>query len=139
MDNKEILIGAIDHYIFMSEDSLYKVAKVITEDDKEVLIVGSFPVLEEGLNYEFVGNYKDHPKYGKQFFVSSYAKSQSFTKDGLIAYLSSDKFFGIGPKLASNIVDELGLDCIDKILKDDNVLDNVYQMTKARKEVISTV
>lgn len=139
MDNKEILIGTIDHYIFMSEDSLYKVAKVITEDDKEVLIVGSFPVLEEGLNYEFVGYYKDHPKYGKQFSVSSYAKSQSFTKDGLIAYLSSEKFFGIGPKLASNIVDELGLDCIDKILKDDNVLDSVYQMTKARKEVISTV
>ena len=139
MENKEILIGSIDHYIFMSEDSLYKVALVVTEEDEEVLIVGSFPVLEEGLNYEFVGIYKDHPKYGRQFSVSSYAKSQSFTKDGLIAYLSSDKFFGIGPKLATNIVEELGLDCIDKILKDDNVLDNVYQMTKARKEVISTI
>ena len=139
MDNKEILIGSIDHYIFMSEDSLYKVALVVTEDDEEVLIVGSFPVLEEGLNYEFVGFYKEHPKYGRQFSVSSYAKSQNFTKDGLIAYLSSEKFFGIGPKLASNIVDELGLDCIEKILKDDSVLDKVYQMTKSRKEVISTV
>ena len=139
MDNKEILIGSIDHYIFMSEDSLYKVALVVTEDDEEVLIVGSFPVLEEGLNYEFVGFYKEHPKYGRQFSVSSYAKSQNFTKDGLIAYLSSEKFFGIGPKLVSNIVDELGLDCIEKILKDDSVLDKVYQMTKSRKEVISTV
>ena len=139
MDNKEILIGSIDHYIFMSEDSLYKVALVVTEDDEEVLIVGSFPVLEEGLNYEFVGFYKEHPKYGRQFSVSSYAKSQNFTKDGLIAYLSSEKFLGIGPKLASNIVDELGLDCIEKILKDDSVLDKVYQMTKSRKEVISTV
>lgn len=139
MENKEILIGSIDHYIYMSEDSLYKVALVITEDDEEVLIVGNFPVLEEGLNYEFVGIYKDHPKYGRQFSVSSYTKSKSFTQDGLIAYLSSDKFFSIGLKLATYIVETLGLDCIDKILKDENVLDDVPHMNKSRKEIISTV
>lgn len=138
-EKKEVLIGAIDHYIYTSDDSLYKVAKIITQEDDEVLIVGNFPPLEEGLNYEFVGVYKEHPRYGRQFSVSSYTKSQSFTYEGLINYLSSEKFYGIGPKLATNIVDELGLNCIEKILNDENILDNVYQMTSARKQVIISV
>lgn len=138
-DQKKILIGVIQNYLFQSEDSLYKVAKIYTEEEDEQIIVGSFPPLEEGLPYEFVGYYKDHPKYGTQFFVQSYQKSDSFSKDGLIAYLSSEKFFGIGKKLATNIVEELGIHCIDKILKDENVLDSVYQMTSARKQIICTV
>ncbi len=133
---KEVVVGYISNYIYTSNDSLYKVCKLITMDDDELIIVGSFPMLEDGLNYEFVGQMKEHPKYGTQFFVESYAKSNSFTKEGLIHYLSSERFYGIGPKLASNIVDELGLDCINIILDDKSKLDLVYGMTKAKKEVI---
>lgn len=133
---KEIVVGYISNYIYTSNDSLYKVCKLITMDDDELIIVGSFPALEDGLNYEFVGEMKEHPKYGTQFFVESYAKSNSFTKEGLIHYLSSERFYGIGPKLASNIVDELGLDCINIILEDINKLDLVHGMTKGKKDVI---
>ncbi len=133
---KEIVVGYISNYIYTSNDSLYKVCKLITMDDDELIIVGSFPALEDGLNYEFVGEMKEHPKYGTQFFVESYAKSNSFTKEGLIHYLSSERFYGIGPKLASNIVEELGLDCINIILEDINKLDLVHGMTKGKKDVI---
>ena len=133
---KTVIIGYISNYIYTSNDSLYKVCKLVTADDDEVIIVGSFPRLEDGLNYEFVGEMKNHPKYGEQFFVESYAKSNSFTKDGLIQYLSSEKFYGIGPKLASNVVEELGLDCINIILKNPDELDKVYGLTKGKKEVL---
>ncbi len=133
---KIVLTGYISNYIYTSNDSLYKVCKLITTGDEEITIVGNFPRLEDGLNYEFIGVMKEHPKYGEQFFVESYAKSSSFTKEGLIHYLSSDKFFGIGPKIASNIVEELGLDCITLILKDIHVLDQVNGLTKGKKEII---
>lgn len=133
---KEVVVGYISNYIYTSNDSLYKVCKLITTDDDEITIVGSFPRLEDGLNYEFVGVMKEHPKYGLQFFVESYAKSNSFTKEGLIHYLSSEKFYGIGPKLASNIVEELGLDCINVILNDSKQLDRVYGLTKGKKELL---
>ncbi|MDE7161297.1 MAG: ATP-dependent RecD-like DNA helicase, partial [Anaeroplasmataceae bacterium] len=119
-----------------SEDSLYKVAKIITTDKKEVIVVGSFIELEEGLEYEFVGEYKDHAKYGKQFKVESYTRSNSFSKEGLIAYLSSDKFFGIGQKLAKAIVNDLGIDCIQKIMDDPSVLDSISQLNESKKKVI---
>ncbi|MFU0844847.1 MAG: hypothetical protein ACFWT8_10040 [Lacticaseibacillus casei] len=42
-------------------------------------------------------------------------------KVGLVDYLSSDKFPGIGPKTATKIIDHLGMDAIDKILDDPKV------------------
>ena len=136
MEERKVVSGYISNYIYESQDSLYKVCELVQEDDTTLIIVGSFPHLEDGLSYEFVGKMKKHPKYGEQFFVESYSKSNSFSKEGLIHYLSSDKFYGIGPKLASNIVDELGLDCIDKILEDKEVLKKVYGMTKPKIEVL---
>lgn len=135
----EIITGSIQSYIYKSEDSLYKVAKILTVQKEEVIIVGSFMELEEGLTYEFVGTFLEHAKYGRQFKIESYTKSNSFSSEGLIAYLSSDKFFGIGQKLAGNIVDTLGLDCINKIMENPEILDIVPQMTEARKKVITEV
>lgn len=131
----EVIQGSIDSYIYKSEDSLYKVARVKTKD-KEIIIVGSFIELEEGLEYEFVGETIKHAKYGEQFKVESYTRSNSFSEDGLIAYLSSEKFFGIGQKLAKNIVEELGIDCIQKIMDEPSVLDSVKQMNETKKKVI---
>ena len=132
----QVIKGTISSYIYKSDDSLYKVAKILTNENEEIIIVGSFIELEEGLEYEFVGEFVEHSKYGKQFKIDSYAKSNSFSKDGLIAYLSSDKFFGIGPKLAANIVDELGLDCINKIITNPDCLDSVYLMNENKKNVL---
>ena len=102
----QIIYGSIDSYVYKSDDSLYKVAKIITKDKKEVIIVGSFIELEEGLEYEFVGSFVEHSKYGKQFKIESYTRTNSFSKEGLISYLSSDKFFGIGPRMAKYIVED---------------------------------
>lgn len=136
MDEKTIITGTIDNYIYESSESLYKVASLIDKDDNEVIIVGSFPRLDEGLSYEFSGAYKEHPKYGKQFFVESYAKSDSFTKSGLLNYLSSGKFYGIGPKIAENIIEKLGLDCIKKILDNKEVLEGISGLTKPKAEAL---
>lgn len=135
----EILKGSIVSYIYKSEDSLYKVARIKDSQNEEFIIVGNFIELEEGLDYEFVGQFVEHSKYGKQFKIESYTKSNSFSKDGLISYLSSDKFYGIGPKLATNIVLELGTDCIPKIMENPDCLDEVYQMTAVKKKVLIEV
>ena len=117
--------GYIKNYIYTTTESMYKVCVLVTPDDEEIIIVGNFPTLDEGLNYEFIGSYKTHPKYGKQFFVESYAKGKSFSRAGIISYLSSDKFYGVGEKMATLIVDALGVNCIEVILSDRSKLDNI--------------
>ena len=138
MEEKTIITGTINNYIYESDESLYKVCELVLDDDSEVIIVGSFPRLDEGLSYEFVGSYREHPKYGKQFFVESYSKSDSLTKSGLLNYLSSGKFYGIGPKIAENIINKLGLDCIKKILADQTVLEGISGLTKPKAEALYT-
>lgn len=131
----EVICGSIISYVFKSDDSLYKVAKVKTKTE-EIVIIGNFIELEEGLEYEFVGSFINHAKYGKQFKVEVYTKSNSFSKEGLVSYLASDKFFGIGQKLAENIVDRLGLDCIKIIMDDSDSLNDVKGITEAKKKII---
>ena len=135
MDNDiKSVTGQIINYIFESKDSLYKVCEIETADSK-VTIVGNFPRLDEGLSYQFFG-YMKETKYGEQFYVESYQRSDNFTKDGLISYLSSDKFYGIGLKLATSIVEELGLNAIDKIVENIEVLDNIKGLNKTKKELL---
>ena len=137
MDDKITVTGHLDSVIYESPDSLYKVIKIITTDNKELMVVGSFVSIEEGLNYDFVGVMKTHPKYGEQLQASVVSKSSSFTTEGLISYLSSDKFYGIGTKLAFNIVDKLGLDCINKILNDPSCLEGISGLTLPKREALA--
>lgn len=48
----------------------------------------------------FFGERVVHPKYGEQFKANSYQKDQPTSETGLINYLSSDKFPGVGKKTA---------------------------------------
>ena len=136
MEEKTIITGMIDNYIFESSDSLYKVCELLLDDNDTVIIVGYFPRLDEGLSYEFSGYYKEHQKYGKQFVVESYAKSESINKTGLLNYLSSGKFYGIGPKIAEAIIDKLGLECIKIILDDESKLEGIPGLTKPKREAL---
>ncbi len=128
------ITGQIINYIFESQDSLYKVCEIETADSK-VTIVGNFPHLDEGLSYQFFG-YMKETKYGEQFYVESYQRSDNFTKSGLISYLSSDKFYGIGIRLATNIVEKLGLDAINKIIEDKSNLDDIKGLNQTKKDFL---
>ncbi len=51
------------------------------------------------------GELVNHPKYGVQLKAESYQQEQPTSEQGLIAYLSGEKFPGIGKKTAEKIVD----------------------------------
>ena len=48
--------------------------------------------------YRFTGILKQHPKYGAQFQIETFTKEVPATEQGIIHYLSSDLFVGIGKK-----------------------------------------
>lgn len=118
----EVIIGAIKNYIFTSNDSLYKVAKVETSKKEEVIIVGHFPLLQEDVSYEFKGIFSSHAKYGSQFKIESFRKIDDNSVEGVVAYLSSDSFKGIGQKTATKIFNALGKNCLELIMEDYNCL-----------------
>ena len=119
---------------------LFKVRETNDENlsdfvNKTITFTGYFHDLNEDDMYVFYGEETTHPRYGLQFQVSEYERLTPKDKDGLIEFLSSDLFKGVGEVLATNIVNKLGENSINLILEDESVLYDIPKMTikKAHK------
>ncbi|MBD1381253.1 SF1B family DNA helicase RecD2 [Metabacillus arenae] len=137
-ESERYLKGVISIVIYHNEQNLYTVLKVKIEDtsenyeEKDITVTGYFPQLHEEEVYTFFGSLKDHPKFGLQFQAEHFRKELPTTKEGVIQYLSSDLFKGIGKRTAKSIVDKLGEGAISKILADSSVLDSVPKINKEK-------
>ncbi len=132
MEKKENIKGNImkikafiTKLIYKNTDNDYSIYKVSLENGEEHTITGNLPDLTEDLLYEFDVEEVVHPKFGLQYKVNTFKASTEQNRIGLISYLSSDLFFGVGVVTATKIVDLLGMDAIEKILKDKDVLKQV--------------
>jgi len=140
-----ILIGRPVVTIFHNPDTLFTIAKLKVREtnsgyeDKEIIVKGSFPQLNAEDDYKFTGKLVNHPTYGAQFDVHTFAKEMPATETGLVHYLSGDLFPGIGMKTAQIIVKQLGTDAIKKILDNPSVLSTVPRLSDEKKETLVSV
>lgn len=136
LEEEPYLKGTVNTVIYHNDTNLYTVLKVkVTEtseaiEDKAVSVTGYFPALQEEETYTFYGKIVTHPKFGLQFQAEHFKKEIPTTKEGIIQYLSSDLFEGIGKKTAEEIVKKLGDSAINKILADASVLYDVPRLSK---------
>lgn len=130
--------GTFKRNIFSSNDGfivgLVKIKETNDDDltdyvNKQFTFTGLFAELNLDEDYIFYGEVIDNQKYGIQFKVNRYEKIMPEDKDGLVIFLSSDIFKGIGEKTAKQIVDILGEKCLDLIANDYEVLLKVPKMT----------
>ncbi|MDD4069458.1 MAG: ATP-dependent RecD-like DNA helicase [Candidatus Izemoplasmatales bacterium] len=137
--------GNIQRYLFYTEDTSYSVIKLkISDTDDEdisnfeptIIVCGFFPKLEHSVNYRFYGEVSDHPKYGLQYNARRFERMVDNTYDGLLDYLSSDLFKGVGKKTAERIIETLGLSALDLIAEDKHVLDKVPKISKKLRDSI---
>ena len=128
--------------IFHNPQNLFTIAKVKIQqtntsyEDKEIIVSGYFPELSMEEEYRFTGAVKNHPRYGIQFQVETFTKEVPETEQGIIHYLSSDMFNGIGRKTAETIVKKMGKNAIKKILEDPEALDVVPRLSAEKKDTI---
>lgn len=135
------IIGEIDRVIYMNQDNHFGVMRVIvtetnTDFQDETIVTGFFHEIVEGETYQFEGEVTSHPKYGEQFKSERYKKTVVKTLNSVISYLSGDNFPGIGKKTATNIANELGVNAIEKIADDINVLKDIKGLPKSKINMI---
>jgi len=140
--------GKVKIIVFHSEENSFTILKIKVTDSTEDLdlfmmddsdyltITGYFPVPMRGEEIKFFGQFKEHPRYGIQYVVKNYEKLSETSTVGLIEYLSSDLFKGVGLKTAFNIVNTLGKDTIKMILDDKDCLDKVPKLNEKLKEIV---
>jgi exodeoxyribonuclease V alpha subunit len=136
--------GELLYTIFHNEAEHFSIAKIKIHDtnedykEKEIVAKGYFTNLQEQTTYTFYGAFEKHAKFGLQYNVSSYQTFIPGTSNGLIDYLSSDLFYGVGEKTATRIVHALGERAIEKILNDPKVLNTIPGIKKETAEKLTT-
>ena len=141
MDEQLLILAKHRYTVFHNKENGYTVAKFVTidENEKDFVVVGFFHEIDANFIYELKGQYVEHKKYGLQFQVESYELSKTKDKVSLVRYFSSAYFPGIGKKIAEAIVDTLGLDCIQLIKENPDILLSVRQLTDKKRDVIKEV
>lgn len=111
---------------------------VIARTEGGDTVVGAIPSVNVGETYRAQGEWKQNPKYGKQFQVVSVAPIDPNTPRGILAFLSGGVIKGLGPTLAKRLVDTFGTATFD-VLNDAQRLATVPKIgpKKAKKIVES--
>lgn len=104
--------------------------------NKTITFTGYFHDLNEDDTYIFYGEDINHPRYGFQFAVTEYERVKPTDTESIIEFLSSDLFPGIGEKMAKTIVEVLGNDVLDKIIKDKSCLMLVPKLPQKKADKI---
>ena len=128
---KQIIFSASSGYVV----GLFRIKSSEENKDfenKTITITGYFADIKENENYILTGEFVEHIKYGTQFNVTKYEVVKPEDKDGIVAFLSSSLFKGVGEKLATRIVDTLGDKTLDLILEDKDNLMKVYKMNQKK-------
>lgn len=140
--------GIVKAIVFHSEENSYTILKVKVTDSTEnldifmlddfdyMIITGYFPLPMRGEEIKYFGAFKEHNRYGMQYIVRSFEKVSDTSIPGLIEYLSSDLFKGIGVKTATNVVSKLGKDTIKLVMDDKKILKTVPKLNEKLIDVI---
>lgn len=140
---KSYIKGNVSRLLFEKDTTNYKVGifKVKETNDssmkeyknKSITFTGEFLKLNTEETYILYGELIKHPKYDMQYKVETYEVCLPDTDDGIISYLSSDLFKGIGLFTAKKIVNMFGKNTIKEI-KEENPL--LYTIKGVKEEKI---
>lgn len=104
--------------------------------NRTITYTGYFHEQNEEDTYMLYGKMVTHDRYGEQFQVDSYERLMPEEKDGIVEFLSSNIFKGIGEKKAQKIVEMLGEDALKIILENPDNLLLVPTVTKKQADLL---
>ena len=107
------LRGIMKRLIFSNNEGTYAVVALDCQDHHgEVTATGngSLISLTPGEEIEAEGSWETHKSFGRQFRIKNFNRVLPGNEEGLIRYLSSEIFPGVGPKTAERIVNTFGLE-----------------------------
>lgn len=115
--------GTVESIIFQNVENWYTVVDVDCNGEP-VTAAGIFPPVSEGEEVELTGEYVE-TKYGNQFKVSEVRTTLPESETGIVRYLASGLFRGVGPVTADKIVTKFGRNTLQIIEKNPRRLAEV--------------
>lgn len=123
--------GVITGCRYKSEDGYY-ITTMEQENGEDTSVLGYFTCDPTGLTVDAEGQWKDHPRYGRQFLMDCYKEVLPETSVGIVQYLSSGLIKGVGEEHAARIVKAFGDKTFDILENDPNRLMEVKGIGRKR-------
>ena len=118
--------------VYHNPDNGYAVVRVRAKDEPGILtVVGCLGQLSPGEFLEITGEWKTHPKFGRQMEVTSFKQTYPATEHGVVRFLKSS-LKGVGEKTAEALVNQFGVAVLDILDTDPDRLLKVKGITKKR-------
>jgi len=142
MDNLVIndscsLKGQIEKIIYSNDETGYIVAKIKVYGQNTLeTIAGNIITPRPGEIISMTGQWVIHPKFGRQFKVSTFKTKVPATVFGIQKYLGSGLIKNIGPRMAKKIVKKFGEKTLEIIENDWEKLSEVDGVGKKRSKLI---
>ncbi len=115
--------GTVESIIFQNVENWYTVVDLDCNGEP-VTASGTFPPISEGEEVELTGEYVE-TKYGSQFKATEVKTTLPESETGIIRYLASGLFRGVGPITAEKIVSKFGRSTLQIIEKNPRRLAEV--------------
>ena len=115
-DTGGTLLGSVERIRFRADDTGYSV--LVVQPDGEyppLVVVGYLSSIQEGERIEFEGEWKEHPRFGRQFQATASKQIIPTTAEGIEKFLASGTVKNIGPALAKRIVARFGEESLEVI------------------------
>lgn len=138
-----IIQGNVETITFYNEENGYCILRFSPEelhlgsDGGNITVVGHMPEVQPGEYLRFSGDWRNHPRFGKQFQADTVERILPVSKEGIKRYLSSGLVKGIGATYAERIVDHFGTDTLKILDEAPHRLREVDQIGKMRAESIA--
>ena len=108
------LSGTIESVIFRNESNGWCVFEMSC-DDELVTVVGTFFQIQSGEEIRVMGEWVNHPSYGRQFKARTFERCVPATAAAMLKYMASGAIKGVGPSTARRIIDRFGADAFEVI------------------------
>jgi exodeoxyribonuclease V alpha subunit len=143
------LQGTVEHISFADSETGFTVLRIAAEKEgdrppslpREALrtAVGPAPWVAEGQRVRLQGRWSEHARHGYRFAFDWLEVLQPSDTEGLVRYLSSGSFRGIGAKLARRIAEALGPNALRIICEKPDVLARIPGLkAKVRQQLVET-
>lgn len=130
------LRGTLTRFVWQDADKGFAIAALQAEDGRTWTLKGPLWGLQAGEPIQVWGKVHDDPRYGVQFRVTQAQPALPSTARGVVEYLKSKRFEGIGKTLAEKLVDHLGVDALRKVREDPEVLREIKGLSKAKRATL---
>lgn len=136
-EENEELYGTVEEIVFRNGETGFTVLDVSTEDGELITVVGVLSELSAGEEVHFLGHWDTHQSFGRQFRAEVCERSMPATAAQMLKYLSSGTVRGIGPGLATKIIEAFGERSFDVIENHPEELAKIKGISRDKADTIS--